>query len=267
MKKIGVLLIIIIATVSLLTGCKPKGDPLQTITAYYQYTKDENIEDAYNQFSNVTKINLPKADFIKLDDTNAQLFPLKAFKIQKLKEYKNKDIEGTNYKDVVEFNVVETQQDISANKEIIGSYKRSVVNDGGTWKVYREKENVKDEIAENSVLIAQLYSEGKGGQTKDLNQAVTILNEAIKNDKEYARLYYALGYDYSGLDRNDEAIATINIYLTKESDKTNKSDGYNLLGTVYSQKGNVSKAKESFNEALKLNPDNQYSKTNLDALK
>ena len=267
MKKLGVLLILGIATTILLTGCKPKGDPLTPITAYYQDIKDGNVEGSYDQLAESTKKNFGKADFIKWQNTGSELRTLKEFKLEKSNEYKNKVIEGTKYKNVIEFNVVEIQQDLYAGKEVTGNYKRNVVNDNGVWKVYREKVNVKDSIAENTVNIAYMYSEGKGGKTKDLNQAVTILNEALKYNKDYAPIYYALGSTYSDLTRYDEALVAINTFIPKITDKLQKSDGYNVLGNTYLGKENIAKAKESYKKALELNPNNQYARTNSVQLK
>lgn len=247
----------------LLTGCKPKGDPVKTITTYYQNVIDGNAEGAYEQLSEVTKKNFPKEDFIKYLESNKEIATLKKFKVEKLNEYKNKDIEGTTFKNVVEFSVVEKLQDLYENKEVPLNYKRSVVNDNGVWKVYREKVNVKDDIANNYVQIAYMYAEGKGGKTKDLNQALIILNDALKYNKEYAQIYYALGYSYLGLYRYDEALIAMDEYMSKVTNEIDKSDGYNILGNIYLGKENIDKAKDSYKKALEINPSNQYAKTNL----
>ena len=266
MRKICILLILSITTIALLTGCKPKGEPMQPITAYYQNIKDGNIEGAYEQLAEANKKNFTKEDFIKFQETNAELMTLKDFKIEIFEEYKNKDIEGTVYKNVVEFTVVETVQHLYADKEQPINYKRSVVNDNGVWKLLRDKMNPKEAIANNLNNIAWMYIDGKG-KTNNLNQAITVLNEALKYDKNFAPLYYALGVCYQDLNRNDEALTAINTYLTKDTDKTQKSDGYNVLGNIYSNKENIDKSKESYEKAIEFNPDNQYAKTNLEQLK
>jgi len=66
---------------------------------------------------------------------------------------------------------------------------------------------------------------------------------------------------------NDDALGSINTFLSKETDNKKKSDGYNVLGSIYVAKNNINDAKVAYNKALELNPDNEYAKTNLASLK
>ncbi|MBI6875168.1 tetratricopeptide repeat protein [Clostridium aciditolerans] len=261
MKKVLISIFIGIFTF-MLVGCAPKGDPSQVMKDYYQNIKDGNIEGAYDKLSEASKKNFSKEDFIKWQSVSKETSQLKDFKVEKSNEYKDKELDGLKFKNVVEFNITEKLQDLFENKENSSNYKRNVVNDNGTWKVYRGKENGKEKVADALNNLAIMYLQGKG-KTKDLNQAAILLNEALKYDKECTNAYFSLGVVYSDLGRYDESINLINTFISKEKDNNRKSLGYNALGNNYLGKNDKNKAKEFYNKALELDPNNQYAKTNL----
>lgn len=250
-----------------MVGCSPKGDPTETLTKYYQNIKDGNIEGAYETLSQESKKNFSKENFVKWLNTKKELSSLKETKVEKVNEYKDKDLDGIKFKNVTEFNVTEKFQTFYENKEETINYKRNVVNDNGTWKVYRGKENGKEVVAIALNDLAWMYIEGKGGKSKDLNQAATILNEALQYSQTNAGVYYSLARVYTELERYDEAIGLTNKCIEKSSDNVQKSNAYNILGVIYESKSQFSKAKEYYTEAIKLNSNNQYAKTNLERVK
>ena len=265
MKKILASILICILTFALV-GCAPKGDSSQVVKDYYQNIKDGNAEGAYDKLAEASKKNFAKEDFIKWQSIGKETSTLKDFKVEKANEYKDKELDGIKFKNVVEFNITEKYQDLYKNKENTINYKRNVVNDNGTWKVYREKENGKDLVAERMIILAWMYIEGKG-KTQDLNQAAIILNDSLKYSEKYADTYYALANVYVDLKRYNEAIEAINKCIPKTDKNEFKSNAYNLLGVIYQEQNQIDKAKESFNKALELNSNNQYAKTNLQNLK
>lgn len=259
------LFILLIFTFSLV-GCMPKGDPNEVINKYYQSIKDGNPEGAYETLSEASKKNFSKEDFVEWQNVEKEVSLLKDTKIEKTNEYKNKELDGIKYKKVVEFNVSEKIQDFYNNKEDTISYKRNVVNDNGTWKVYREKENGEEVLAGAYNKLACMYIDGKG-KDRNLNEAAIILNNSLKKNPNFFSNYYSLGFTYVGLRRYDDAINAINSYLLKEKDNEWRSNGYNILGNAYLGKENFSKAKECYNQAIKLDANNQYAKTNLELIK
>lgn len=248
-------------------GCAPKGDPSQVLNSYYQNIKDGDIEGAYDKLSEASKKNFSKEDFIKWQDVQKQIYVLKESKVDKANEFKEKELDGIKFKNVVEFSVVEKTHNVYENKEDTLSYERYVVNDNGSWKIYRGEENGKEIVAEALNILACLYIDGKGNKPKDLNQAAIILNEALKYSKDNVGVNYALARTYGELKRFDEAIEPANKYIEKSSDNNQKSDGYNLLGVIYESKNNFNKSIECYNKAIQLNPNNQYAKTNLERAK
>lgn len=268
MKKVlmSFLSFIILSSTILFVGCAPKGDPSQILNDYYQNIKDNNIEGAYNKLSEATKKSFSKEDFIYWQKLNSEISTYKSVKVEKSNEYKSKYLDGINFKNLIEFNVVENSQDLYQNKEVTFNYKRYVINDNGVWKIYRGRENSKEIIAETATKLAWMYIEGKG-VTKNLNQAATTLNDALKYSNDNADVYYALGRTYTELNRYDEAVDATNKYLSKAKDNESKSNGYNLLGVISMNRNQMDNAKISFNKALELNPNNQYAKTNLQQIK
>lgn len=267
MKKLLSLLCILAMFTLMLAGCAPKGEPSEVLNKYYQNIKDHNIEGAYETLSKESKKIFTKEDFTKWMDIKKELSSLKEAKVEKTNEYKDKELDGVKFKNVVEFNVTEKFQNFYDDKEKSINYKRNVVNDEGKWKVYRGKENGKQLVAGALTELGWLYMEGKGSKSKDLNQAATIFNEAINYDKELPAIHYGLACVYSDLKRYDESIEEANLCIRKTKDNIEKSDGYNVLGVAYQNKEQYDKAKESFAESVKLNPNNQYAKTNLENLK
>jgi tetratricopeptide (TPR) repeat protein len=262
--KILLLLIILIFTFGL-AGCAPKGDPTKVLNNYYDSIKSQNAENAYADLCEESKKDFNKSDFSKWLDVQSQVEILKNTKITKLNEYQNKKIGDTTYKNAVEFNIIENEHSNYDNKDAPVNYKRYVVNDNGQWKIYREKENSKETLLKAMNCLAWMYIDGKG-KDKDYNQAASILNEAVKIYSKYNDIYYSLAYVYGALQRYDESIEAANKYLQSANDNKEKSDGYNVLGLDYESKKDYEKAKKYFDQAVQLNSNNQYAKTNLEQL-
>lgn len=285
MRKNIILLLAIIVTISfLVTGCGSakkeipetkkeeslaiaKRDPADIVTEYNQKINDNNIDAAYDLLANETKQKFSKKDFNKFQELYRQSWQSKEFKIEKVAEYKEKELDGINFKNVVEFNVTDKLKSLYDNKEDSVTYKRYIVNENGTWKLYRDNENPKQRIAEELLRLSYMYSQGKGGKAKDFNLSAQVLNEALKYDDSNPKIYYALGLTYEELRRYEEAINTMNICLQKSSDNKFQSNSYNILGTIYEDMNQKNKAIECYSKALELDSNNQYAKTNLQRLK
>ncbi|MCH3963005.1 MAG: tetratricopeptide repeat protein [Clostridium sp.] len=263
-KKISIIIGTLLISLAFV-GCAPKGDPSQVLNDYYDNIKNGDAKAAYNTLADASKKNFKKDDFVKWVNAQSEVYTFKGAKLDKGNEYKDKKLDGIVYKNAVEFNVVDTSHDNYNDKNTTAKYKRYVVNDNGKWKVYREKENGKDVLAGSVIDLASMYAEGKG-KSIDLNQAASILNESVKTNPNYSPTYYALSSVYCNLERYDESINAANKYLNNVKDEKNKSDTYNILGIDYKGKKDYAKAKKYFSQAIQLNPNNQYAKTNLQQL-
>lgn len=267
MKLNRIKIFMVFIFIFLLAGCGIKGDPQEVLNQYYQGIKDSNIENTYSTLCKESSNNFSKEDFIKWQDTNKEITSLKEVKLDKINEYKDKEIDGIKFKNVTEFSVTEIIEDFYNDKQDRRNYTRYVVNDDGEWKVYRGKENGKELVSDSLSSLAWMYIEGKGNKEKDLNKAAMILNESLKYNKDSIIAKYALASTYVKLERYDEAIKSANEYIQKSKENIEKSDGYNVLGIAYEGENQIDKAKECFNKAIKLDANNQYAKTNLERVK
>lgn len=263
LKKFKLYVLLLICILLLVPGCKPKGDPGQVITNYYQNVKDGNFEAAYNCLASDAMNSISKDDFTEFQKTQRELGQFKDFKITKVSEQKKETIDGKEYNNVIKFNVIETVLGYYENKEQSDTTDRYVINDNGNWKMLRGGD-VKEVIAKNYLRIAGMYSEGKGKE-KNLISSIENLNKALSK-YDIAQAHYALGCVYNELNRNDEAIEQENVFISKAPDNKTKSDAYNVIGCAYLGKNDLSQAKANFQKALDLNPNNEYARNNLTRL-
>jgi len=61
------------------------------------------------------------------------------FKIEKINEYKNKDLDHISYQDVVEYNVAESYHNNFSGKDENSNHVIYAVNENNQWKIYRGK--------------------------------------------------------------------------------------------------------------------------------
>ncbi|TEB10599.1 lipoprotein NlpI [Pelotomaculum sp. FP] len=259
MRKYRVLLTLLITAIAcvILVSCSsgsPKGDSKKAMEAYYQYIVDGNFESAYEKLAEEVKNNVSKEDFILLNSLRRECYPLKGFKVEKIDN-------TSTVKDSVEFNVVQTINNARENKETNETYKRKVVASNNEWKVYQEID-LKQEIPDLYNYIGWMYLEGKG-KDKNLNEAASTFNQAIKYNPDYARPYYGLAVVYQQQGRYDESINNANNFMDKTKSDQEKSAAYNVLGLGYWEKGQLKDAKDSFLRALEFDNSNEYAKNNL----
>ncbi|MHC1682652.1 MAG: tetratricopeptide repeat protein [Clostridiaceae bacterium] len=250
-----------------LSACqtKPTGNPEEVLYGYYQDIKDNNIDSAYERLSESTKQNFSKEDFTYWQKILKDTEIFEEAKIEKSSESKSKKFDGNTFKDLVEYKVTEKAKDLYKDKEVTSDNTMYVINDNGSWKIYRE-ENSKDRIASSLVRLSIMYFDGES-KTQDLNRAETLLNTALSYSENVPGTYYALGLTYYQLKRYDEALDATNKYILEVNEKEIQSYGYNVLGLIYMKKNLMDNARDSFNKAIELNPNNEKAKTNLQKLK
>ncbi|NLW05630.1 MAG: tetratricopeptide repeat protein [Pseudomonadaceae bacterium] len=259
--------IFIILGFLLLTGCgAPSGDPKEAVVKYYDSVKNGNFEAAYEIMAEQSKKNISKEDFVLYQQLNREIMRLKDFKIEKVQDLRNIELEGSSYKFAAEFNITETIEEYyDDKKEKSNTYKVLVVDDNNAWKVYKDLD-IKKAISSNYAEIGWMYAVGKG-KDRNLNEAAINFKRALEYDKENADAYYGLGVVYHDSGRYDESIKQLNLALTKSNDKAFQSNVYNVIGLSYVGKENYQKAKEAYNKAIELDPNNEYARNNLSMLK
>ncbi len=264
-RRMGRVVLVVASMLIVLSGCRPQGEPAEVIEAYYTDILQGDYVAAFEKLTELNQKSFGQEEFVLLQRLYAETTPLKEFKVEKKREVKDLNFNGTNYKYGVVFKVVETTEDYYNGKKESFTYERTVVADNGHWKVLRDESSLKSAIARAYDMLGWMYLEGKG-KTRDVNQGAMMFNKAIEMDEQYAPAYYSLAVAYITVGRYDEAIEKAETYLSKAQDPSEQSMAYNVLGLGYSSKGDYVKARDAYKKALELDPKNEYARTNLTAV-
>ncbi|MDU5116923.1 DUF4878 domain-containing protein [Clostridium sporogenes] len=192
-NKISLLFVFIFVVSLTLVGCAPKENPEETLNKYYENIKSGNAEEAYEALCEQSKKDFTEEDFTKWRNTEKEVCELKETKIEKVNEFKG-SLENIEFKNIVEFNATEKVKDLYENKEVEQKHKMYVVNDNGKWKIYLNKKLIKQLTSNDLTQLARMYMYGTGNKTKDLNKAISLLEEAIKLNPNNEEAKSALPY-------------------------------------------------------------------------
>ncbi|HIP35507.1 MAG TPA: tetratricopeptide repeat protein, partial [Crocinitomix sp.] len=106
------------------------------------------------------------------------------------------------------------------------------------------------------------YNKGVFYQSKkDYDKAKAIYREIISFDSLYPKAYYNQGYLQLVIDKNNDS-AVFFFEKAVEIDST-YFQAYNNLGLAYERLGDKTKAKSLYKKALKINPEFELAKKNL----
>ncbi len=108
---------------------------------------------------------------------------------------------------------------------------------------------------------AKLYQEGKQLQDQgDYEGAVKLYEKAVREKRDYADAYFAMGVAYYKWNRPAEAIK-----IFKEVLRLNpaSSETYNNLAVIYAQQGDYENAAKQLKETIRLDPGYQQGRLNL----
>lgn len=255
MRRITLSMILLALMITII-GCSPKGDPKETLEAYYANLINEDYKAAYAMLLESDKQSTTRDEFVQYMELNEQLTQLKKVEVKQAE--KNGD--------TVVFDVVENGHDAIENKDKDTTVKRSVTVENGEWKVAAEGP-YKKMIADRMAWIGQMYLNGTGGKTLNLNTAVTWFEDALEQDPSYYRANYGLAAALTKLQLYEEAITYAQKYVDASKDNKEKSSGLNILGICYDVTGEREKAKEAFQKAVELNPENKSAQNNLNQFK
>lgn len=261
-KNLRAYLLFFIMTIAMLTvaGCVPTGDPQEVLQSYYENSKEGNFLAAYETLADATKSQWGTEKYLLMQDLYSQIYGIQDFKLNKYIESTNENIDGKVYENVVELDHTLTVVDYSNdNKEMTYAYESKVVNDNGEWKYYRS-ENIDELIADYYTQLGFMYGAGKGKKV-NLAEAANAFSNAVKYNQNQSKAYYGLAMIYSLVGRYDESIENAKTMLTKEkADKNLLSDGYYVMGNCYFAKSEFETAKDCYQEAMKLNPNNENAR-------
>ena len=111
---------------------------------------------------------------------------------------------------------------------------------------------------------AELNNEGvKLYQEGNFEDALDVLNKALKEDPENLDIQINLGYAWEGLGKTDEAIAAYKTVIAADPENL---DAHNVLGGAYYNLGQYDKARAEWEFALSLDPGFQDAADNLKLL-
>ena len=262
MKKLFLLLSFVLIFIIGLTGCYHKEDSLELMNKYYDNIKSNNFDENYNYLSSASKNIWTKENYKEWENIEQEVFPYKDVQIEKINEYKDKELDGTKYQNVVEYNITDFYHDNYHDKDGNSNFVIYAVIENNQWKIYRENEKPKDKIAQVKYDLAGMYFTGKG-ENKDTNKAQDILNKSIEENPDYSNSYYLLGFFYTYLQRNDEAITIIEQNMDKAKSNEEKSNLYDVLGLAYEGKQDYNNAKAYYTKSIEADSNNEPAKTNL----
>jgi len=238
------------------------GDPDQLMTAYYQNIKDANYENAYEMLSQVNKNTYSKEEFVLLEQLRYDdLMQLKDFKVMRVTDYKNKNIDGKKFLKVLEYDITQTLLiNGDNNKEQTVTNKGCVVSEDGILKIYREKEDIKSSISTAYVSLGYMYLSGEGIK-KDLYTAAEYNRKALSYKGDNAEAYFQLGYVYNQLKNWDDSIKMYEQALANAGeDNEFRSTTYTNMGVSYFFKLDRGAATECYKKAVELDPNNERAK-------
>lgn len=247
---------LIVAIIATIVGCSPKGDPKETLEKYYTRIINEEYNFAYAYLSEADKKVTKRDDFILFMELDADVTGLNKVEITQVEK------KG----DTIVFDVVENRHDYMDEKDKDTTVKRTVVAEDGEWRVKAEGTYL-DMIVDRQAKIGSMYLNGSAGKALDPKKAVARFEDVLKRDPAYYPANFGLAAAYTKLKRYEDAIPEALKYVESAVDDKEKSNGMTVLGICYEATGNKEKARESFQKAVELNPENQFAQKNLDRFK
>lgn len=276
-KRLGILLLIFFLLGLSAAGCnsspkeETKGEdfshPKLVLDKFYQFLINEEYEQAYDLLASENKKNLAKEDYVLFNTLANETNKLEHYNISSTALEENITLEGVEYQKGATFKVLELYTNDKENKGEPLSYVRKMVYDGQGWHIYYENiSNLKKVMSYQFYGRGLKYFRGSGAE-KDLDKAKENFAKAVLYDPNFVDGYFKLGLAYIELEDLAKAIENLNIAIEKGEDNINfTSSVYNNLGVAYSYQNNYAKARECYEKALDLNPNNENAKGNLKKL-
>lgn len=263
MKKLLIALILIVLLISNLCSCttKPKGEPRDIITGYFQSLIDGDYDKAYSELAATNKKEITLEQFKDWRAVYEKIYNMKSFKITKEKELKDYKYQKNKYDYAIKFTIILKEKDYSNKKEITSEAEKIIVSEDNKWKVLDEEDYIQ-KYASSLNTLGWMYLGGQG-QDEDPHTAIQYFKQAIDLKFNDAIVYYNIASAYQDIDDDQNAFEYIEKGIKMKQSKENLSDLYNLKGISCSNMNDIQGAKNAYNKALELNPDNTYAKGNL----
>lgn len=252
----------------LAAGCTavPQEDPEEVLDRYYRLVQVEKFSAAYDLLSELTRQEISREDYIRAYELQGEMDSLLLAELEKVREDREKKLEGRTYHYVAEFKVTETLK-LHTEKErevLMDPYTRYMVSENGQWKVFRGDEDLKGLLGDILIELAYHLITGEVLE-KDLIRGESLLKEALE-EPEHGEAYYWLGYLSLEQGSYEKVLDYVEDYLKGELEGVDQGDAWVLTGSAYEGLGNMEEARKAYEEALAADPGNQYAAERLQSL-
>ena len=260
-KLILSLLCFLVALVML--GCgKPSGDPKAVLQKYYTAIETGDALAAYECLTEKIKANVNKDDLVNRLKVQRIFSTYKGYSLGTATDQGEKELNGQKYKNVFSFTVSEKIVRHGQDKETFGNYVTYVVNDNGNWRVHSPIYDDPKKVFSNTYAnLGWYYLQ----ESKDYNlvEAIAALKKAVQYNDNNFSAHWGLARAFSQAKRFTEAIVEAKKAIEIAEDNKAKGTAYVELGVIFANTNNYYESAIAFQEAIKVDPENEYAKNNL----
>lgn len=252
---------------SFATGCQAGSQetPQTPLKIYYESLLSNNHGAAYAQLCKADQAVVTAEDFNTWQTLYKQTEEMKAFKLSSGKELDNfKDPFGNRYARAVEFAVTQTDYVHQSKSENTYDYTRTVVLEDGKWKICRGEaaDIYQHRLYYGYSTLGSMYEEGKGVEP-DPAKALIYYTNALEYNESDMNLYFQTALLNLQAKNPQAAEELCRRALSKQPDPVMASEIQNLMGVSLTMLERKEDAKKAFEEAIKLNPENENALGNL----
>lgn len=251
----------------LATGCQAGSteSPQAPLKLYYDALLSNNHSAAYNQLCKADQAVISADDFNTWQTLTKQTEELKTFKLNSGKELDNyKDPFGNRYARAVEFTITQTDYVHQTKGDNTYEYTRIVVLEDGKWKICRGEaaDIYQHRLYYGYSALGTMYAEGQGVEP-DPVKALSYYTNALEYNESDMNLYFQAALLNLQSKNPEAAEALCSRALSKQPEAVIASEIQNLKGVALTMLERKEDAKKAFEDAVKLNPENQNAAGNL----
>lgn len=248
-------------------GCQSGSSevPQTPLNIYYEALLSGNYGAAYSQLCKADQAVVSSDDFNTWQTLYKQTEEIKSFKLSAGKEVDSfKDPFGNRYARAVEFTITQTDYVHQTKSDNTYEYTRTVVFEDGKWKICRGEaaDIYQHRLYYGYSTLGQMYAEGKNVDP-DPAKALSYFTSALEYNESDMNLYFQTALLNLNAKQPEAAEELCRRALAKQPEAVTASEIQNLMGVALAMLDRKDEAKKAFEEAVKLNPENQNAAGNL----